>query len=491
MQKYLQISIFFCNFACLICKRMMIDTKNAYFLGIGGIGMSAIARYLHHAGWQVAGYDRTETALTAELAAEGISVCYDDDATLLPDWVDRNTLIVFTPAIPADSRLRQWAEQSGCRMVKRSEILGEITDTRKALCVAGSHGKTTTTTMIAHIMHQSHIGAGAFLGGISENYHSNLILDNSPYVAVEADEFDRSFLRLHPWMSVISSVDADHLDIYGDEQGYKEGFAQYTALITGALVVKYGLKFTPRLQPGTECYTYAREDARAHYYATNIHVHHAKAGDTPTIHFDLHTPERVIPDIALGVPIWINVENAVAAAAMCLLNGVTDDELREGLRTFRGVERRFNILADNGRVAYIDDYAHHPTEIAATIASARLLYPRRKLICIFQPHLFTRTRDQMDDFASVLSMADEVLLMPIYPAREKPIKGITSQALGEKIQNNHVYCPKRSKVPQVVEQIVRHEAVAVVMTLGAGDISLLREPITKIVQEHVFSTIEA
>ena len=442
-----------------------IDTY--YFLGIGGIGMSALARYFASEGCRVLGYDRVCTPLTTELEAEGIAVQYDDRL----DWVEgldvEKTLVVRTPAVPEDAAVYVWLREHGFHIVKRAELLGEVTRQKKALCVAGTHGKTTTSTILAHILYGSHAGANAFLGGIANNYGTNLLLNKeSDVVVVEADEFDRSFHHLTPYMSVITSMDPDHLDIYGTEAAYRASFEQYAGLVEHALVVKSSLQLNVESLKA-RVYTYSVGE-KADFYADNVRV---KDGE---ICFDFYTPESKVADIQLGVPVLVNVENSVAAMALAVLMGATEEELREGMRSFMGVYRRFNVHVNTPRVTYIDDYAHHPQELKATIDSVRYLYPERYVIGVFQPHLYSRTRDFADGFAEVLSGLDEVALLPIYPAREEPIEGVTSEWLMEKIGT------KRALVlPNILAKYLRERVKqcmaqgkdCVVVTMGAGDIS--------------------
>lgn len=449
----------------------MIETKDiqsVYFLGIGGIGMSALARYFSSRGYSVSGYDRTPSPLTHELETEGMPITYDDDTQLLEALSPVHTLVVRTPAVPEDNPKYLYLLHNGFDIRKRSEVLGMVTKQMRALCVAGTHGKTTTSTMLAHLMYQSEIGTNAFLGGISNNYGTNVLLQNdSSYVVVEADEYDRSFHRLTPYMSIITAVDPDHLDIYGTPEAYRESFEHYTSLISSALIIKKGLPLTPRLRPNVKLYTYSAAE-EADFYADNIRV------DNGRIFFDFHTPTEVLPDLRLGVPVWVNIENAVAAMAVAWLNGVSKEELRHGIASFSGVYRRFNMHVNTDKVAYIDDYAHHPTEIQTSIDSVRRLFPERHLIGIFQPHLYTRTRDFADDFTRVLSTLDEAVLLPIYPAREQPIEGVDSQMLLDKIT-----CPKKALVEKAqlvdyIRQQLAHETTpVVVMTIGAGDIDRL------------------
>ncbi len=450
--------------------------------------MSALARYFHHAGAHVCGYDRTPSPLTKELEAEGIEIVYGDDRLEIGDWKLKlavtDTLIVRTPAVPEENAIYTYFREHGYQIMKRAEVLGLVTRSKKALCVAGTHGKTTTSTMLAHLMHPTN----AFLGGISMNYDTNLLLSaDSPYVVVEADEYDRSFHHLTPYMSVVTAVDADHLDIYGTAEAYRDAFAHYTSLITGALVMKHGIALQPRLQEGVKCYTYGvmdngqwtMDNGQPDFYADNIRVGEG------TIDFDFHTPKEVVRDIHLGVPVWVNIENSVAAMSVAWLNGVQGDELRSRIASFQGVLRRFNIHVHTNQVVYIDDYAHHPQEIASAIGSIRKLFPQRRLIGVFQPHLFTRTRDFADDFASVLSTLDEVILLPIYPAREEPIEGVNSEMLASKITNPHTsIVPKSELVGELRKRIAEAREPMVVLTVGAGDIDRLVPQIADMIQTN-------
>ena len=453
-----------------------IDTY--YFLGIGGIGMSALARYFAAKGFRVLGYDRTPSPLTSQLEAEGIKVQYDDSLELVQSLDITTTVVVRTPAVPNNMPIYVWLCEQGFRILKRAEVLGMVTRSERALCVAGTHGKTTTSTILAHILHQSHVGANAFLGGIANNYGTNLLLDtDSDFVVVEADEFDRSFHQLHPYISIITSMDPDHLDIYGTADAYRESFQKYAELVESTLIVKQGLILN-ETQLKAKVYTYA-VNTEADFYAYNVRVGEGK------INFDLQTPTHSISNIELGVPVWVNIENGVAAMAVASLIGATDDELREGMRSFSGVYRRFNIHVHTPNVAYIDDYAHHPMELKACIQSVRTLYPDRHVIGVFQPHLFSRTQDFADDFAAVLSELDEVALLPIYPAREKPINGVTSEWLMDKITT------KRALVlPTILAKFLRErtkkmlasDKKCVVVTMGAGDIDRKVNDIAKALQ---------
>lgn len=445
------------------------DIRSFYFLGIGGIGMSALARYFASRGFLCAGYDRTPSPVTKALEKEGITISYEDDESSIPAWALNKTtcMIVRTPAVPEDSKLYTWLRNQHYEIAKRAEVLGAVTRQKKALCVAGTHGKTTTSTILAHLLHESKVGTNAFLGGISNNYHSNLLINtDSPFVVVEADEYDRSFHQLTPYMSVVTAVDPDHLDIYGTPEAYRESFEHYTSLIQSALVMKKGLPFAPRMQAGAKVYTYAVEDEKADFYADNIRVSEGK------IMFDFHTPLQSITDLDLGAPVWVNIENATAAMAVAWLNGVTEDELKSGIASFAGVWRRFNILINTPALAYIDDYAHHPQEIEASVNSIRQLFPSRHTIGVFQPHLYSRTRDFADGFAKVLSSLDEVILLPIYPARELPIEGVSSQMLMDKITCPVTLVQKADLVDYLKKHIDPKQPTAL-MTVGAGDIDRL------------------
>lgn len=453
-----------------------IDTY--YFLGIGGIGMSALARYFASKGFRVLGYDRTSSSLTQALEAEGIDIQYDDSIDKVKQLDIATTIVVRTPAVPEDMAVYVWLREQGFRILKRAEVLGIVTRSERALCVAGTHGKTTTSTMLAHILYESHLGTNAFLGGIANNYSTNLLLDShSDLVVVEADEFDRSFHHLTPYMSIITSMDPDHLDIYGTEAAYQESFEKYASLVQQALVIKKGLPIdTSRLT--AKPYTYAVNE-EADFYADNIRIADGE------IRFDFHALDAVIKDIQLGVPVWVNIENGVAAMAIAWMMGATDEELRYGMRTFSGVYRRFNMHINTPSVAYIDDYAHHPMELKASIESVRKLYPDRYVIGVFQPHLFSRTKDFAADFAKVLSELDEVALLPIYPAREKPIEGITSEWLLEQVTTKRALVLPTILAKYLRERIKNRVAKGnncVVITMGAGDIDRQVSGITTALQ---------
>lgn len=438
-----------------------------YFLGIGGIGMSAIARYYKVQGFDVGGYDRTATRLTADLQGEGIEVSYQQPVSAIPvRFTDKvKTLVVLTPAIPPDHPQLVYFREKGFRVMKRAEVLGYITRQNKGLCIAGTHGKTSTSTITAHLLYQSKVDCNAFLGGISNNYNTNLLLSKqSNLVVIEADEYDRSFHHLSPYMAVITSSDADHLDIYETHDAVKQSYEHFASLVRpgGALIVRKGIDIHPVLQKGVKSYTYSMDEGDFH--AENIRV---KPGE---IHFDFVTPTERIVDVRLGVPVKINVENSVAAMALAWLNGVTSDELRTGLSSFSGIYRRFNIVYQSPGLVYIDDYAHHPSELSAGISSIREMYPGRKITGIFQPHLYTRTRDFADGFAEVLSTLDEVILLDIYPARELPIEGVDSQMILDKIRLEHKQLCRKD---DLISLLSRKDGMEVVVTFGAGDIDAL------------------
>ncbi len=444
----------------------MILKKNIYFLGIGGIGMSALARYFKAKGFSVAGYDRTPSALTKALEQEGILIHYEDDVNLIPTNYRKpdDTVVVFTPAVPATMSEMVWFKEHQFVVQKRSQILGEITRMQKGLCVSGTHGKTTTSTMLSHLLHQSSVDCNAFLGGISKNYQTNLLLsDKSDLVVIEADEFDHSFLTLSPYMAVVTAVDADHLDIYGTVEAYRKSFEEFTSLIRpdGVLLIKEGLPIHPQLQKGVKRYTYSVD--KGDFHATNIRIGNGE------IFFDFVTPSEVIKDIQLGVPVYVNIENGVAAMAIAWLNGVSADELRAGMLSYSGVKRRFDFHIKSDKIVLLDDYAHHPNELRSSIESVRRLYEGRKLTVVFQPHLYTRTRDLADDFASALSLADELILLDIYPAREKPIPGVTSQMLLDKVSVSN----KRLFSKDELVASADYHDYDVLLMVGAGDLDLL------------------
>lgn len=450
------------------------NIKSVYFVGAGGIGMSALIRYFLSKGKTVAGYDRTPSELTERLIVEGAQIHYEENVDLIPQTCkDKDTtLVVFTPAIPHDHRELAYFRQNGFEIHKRAQVLGLITRGSKALCVAGTHGKTTTSTMAAHLLHQSHVGCTAFLGGISKNYGTNLLLSaDSPYTVIEADEFDRSFHWLSPYMSVITATDPDHLDIYGTKEAYLESFRHYTTLIQpgGALIIHTGLEMEPDVQPGVRTYTYSRTEGDFH--AENIRI---GGGE---IIIDFVAPDTRINDIRLGVPVSINIENGVAAMALAHLNGATDEEIRQGMASFGGVDRRFDFRLKTDRLVLLSDYAHHPAEIAQSVKSIRELYSDRKITAIFQPHLYTRTRDFYKDFADSLSLLDEVILTEIYPAREEPIPGVSSQLIYDNLRPGieKYICPKKDLL-----NFLATKSFQVVIVLGAGDLDNYIPEIIKI-----------
>lgn len=452
--------------------------KAVYFVGIGGIGMSAIARYFLHIGAVVGGYDKTPSDLTRQLEKEGALVHYEEDVKQIPQACldKKTTLVIFTPAIPAEHAEMTFFRQEGFEIQKRAQVLGTLTRTLKGLCVAGTHGKTTTSSMAAHLLHQSHVGCNAFLGGITKNYGTNYLLsETSPYVVIEADEFDRSFHWLRPFASVITSTDADHLDIYGTEEAYLESFRHYTTLVQpgGALVVHEGLKLKPAPQEGVTLYSYGRD-------LGDFHAEQIKIGNGE-ITFDLVSPLGNIEGIKLGVPVSINIENGIAAMALAQLSGLTTDEIRQGMATFGGVDRRFDIRYKTDNLVYISDYAHHPSEIRQSVLSIKQLYEGRRIRIIFQPHLYTRTRDFYREFAQALSLVKDVVLVEIYPAREKPIEGVTSELIADHMHNDvQVQLCKKDGVLDMVRQ----GGYDVLVTLGAGDIENYAPQIVEILKER-------
>lgn len=454
----------------------MKQYSSLYFIGAGGIGMSALVRYFLAKGYRVAGYDRTSSPLTEALQSEGLEIVYDESVDLIPDYCrdPKTTLVVYTPAIPATHAGLVYFREHGFKVVKRAELLGLITQSSKGLCFSGTHGKTTTSSMAAHIFHESPIGCNAFLGGILRNYNSNLILsDHSPFTVIEADEYDRSFHWLHPYMAVVTATDPDHLDIYGTEEAYLESFAHFTSLIQpgGCLVIKKGIKLVPRVQEGVKVYTYSARDG-GDFHADNIRVGNG------TILFDFVAPDGVVADVELGVPVDINIENAVAAMAIAWLNGVADDDMRRAMASFKGAKRRFEFWVKRDDRVMIDDYAHHPDELKASIRSVRALYPGRKLTVIFQPHLYSRTRDFAPQFAEALSMADQVILLDIYPARELPIPGVTSQLIFDRITCRDKELCLREKLLERIKEC----NFDILLTMGAGDIDRLLPEIASIVE---------
>jgi UDP-N-acetylmuramate--alanine ligase len=455
----------------------MSKIENIYFLGIGGIGMSNLARYFISRGKEVAGYDRTETELTDLLTREGAKIHYQDAPELIPaDFKNKdNTLVVFTPAVPKDHSELNYFQDNGFHVVKRAQALGEITKASKAICCAGTHGKTTTSSMTAHILKQSHLDCNAFLGGILKNYNSNLMLsEKSDLTVVEADEYDRSFHWLHPYMALITSVDPDHLDIYGTEEAYIESFQKFTSLIIpgGTLVMKEGIKLQPQVNSEVTIYTYSID--KGDFHAENIRIGNG------TIFFDFVTPTTIVKDIELGVPVKINIENGVGSMALAWLNGATEEELRDGMATFQGAKRRFDFHIKSEKLVMIDDYAHHPEELRASILSVKELYPHKKVTGIFQPHLYSRTRDFATEFAESLSLLDELILLDIYPARELPIEGVTSEIIFNKVAlTNKTLCKKSELL-----DILKTKHIEVLLTIGAGDIDQMLPQIKETLMQN-------
>ena len=452
----------------------MASYKNIYFIGIGGIGMSAIARYYNIKGYNVSGYDRTPSALTAELQGEGISIHYEDNVDYIPKDVE-NTLVVYTPAIPKDMGELVYVNEHGYKVVKRSRMLGEIATGQQCLAVSGTHGKTTTSTLVAHIFTSSGEGCSAFLGGISKNYDSNLLTSENDVIVAEADEFDRSFLQLYPSIAVITSMDADHLDIYGDKAHIIEAFKAFAGQTQGTVIKKIGLDICPE-DTKAEILTYSYDDVRADFHAERI-----RKDECGYFTFDLHYRGNVLRDCKVGIPGWVNVENAIAASAIALTYGVDGEKVRQALVTFQGVKRRFDIHVNTPTCSYIDDYAHHPKEIAAAVSAMRDIFPGRKLTAVFQPHLYTRTRDFADEFAQALSGVDRLILLDIYPAREEPIPGITSDIIFNKVTCGDKVLISRD---QLMEQL-ENEQIDTLITFGAGNIDRFIGPITEMLEKRI------
>ena len=428
--------------------------SNIYFIGIGGIGMSAIARYYNAKGFRVSGYDKTPSPLTEALESEGIEVHYEDNVDFVPKDI-ADTLVVYTPAIPKDMGELVYVQEKGYRVIKRSRMLGEISQGQRCMAVAGTHGKTTTSTLVSHIFTASGEGCSAFLGGISKNYDSNLLISSNDVMVAEADEFDRSFLQLHPEIAVITSMDADHLDIYGDEAHIREAFKAFASQVSGTVIVKYGLDITPA-DTKARIMTYSFGNVEADFHAEALEDGH----------FNLHYPGGVIEDCVVGIPGWVNIENATAAAAIGLTYGLDPQKIRQALATFSGVKRRFDLQVKRPGCVYIDDYAHHPEEISAALSSIRNSYPDMKLTAVFQPHLYTRTRDFAPEFAQALSKADKLILLDIYPAREEPIPGVSSEIIFK-----DVTCPEKVLLKRAeLMDYLKKEKVELLVTLGAGDI---------------------
>jgi len=474
-----------------------------YFLGIGGIGMSALARYFKAKGCEVSGYDRTQTVLTRELESEGINVHYSAQIPPFSKDVARNvftenTLVVYTPAVPEDFEEFVYLKNNGFRMLKRAQVLGEITRAEKGICIAGTHGKTSTSTMTAHLIYQSHVGCSAFLGGVSKNYDTNLLLRrdvacnvfankdaagnvctttdvNSDFVVIEADEYDRSFHQLSPYMALITSADADHLDIYGSKDEFRKSFEKFALLVkpNGFLIVKEGLDLRRDVARNVSTYTYGMN--AGDFRAENINIENGE------IHFDFVTPTETIKNIQLGVPGLINVENAVGAMTLAYLAGVKPDELRKGMASFAGIRRRFDFQVKTEKIVYLDDYAHHPEELRASISSIKALYPNKKICGIFQPHLYTRTRDFIDGFAETLSLLDELILLDIYPARELPIENISSDIIFDKVTIKN---KTRAAKENLLTILKNKELEGVLVTFGAGDIDIFVPKIKEMLEKY-------
>ena len=452
------------------------DIKAVYFVGAGGIGMSAIARYFLKKGLVVAGYDKTPSDLTRQLEKEGMLIHYEENIEAIPLACKQKEecLVIYTPAIPEEHQELQYFRKNAFEIQKRAQVLGTLTQAHKGLCVAGTHGKTTTSTMCAHIMHQSHLNCNAFLGGISKNYGTNYILSDSDFVVIEADEFDRSFHWLRPWMSVITSTDPDHLDIYGTKEAYLESFRHYTELIQpgGALIIHRDLEMKENLQDTVRRYDYSLNEGDFH--AENIRIENGE------ITFDFISPIECIKDVQLGQPIPINIENGIAAMAMAQLNGCTAEELKNGMKTYGGVDRRFDFKIKTDKLVFLSDYAHHPKEIYQSAKSIRELYKDKHITAIFQPHLYTRTRDFYKDFAEALSQLDEVILTEIYPARELPIEGVTSQLIYDNLKEG----VKKQLIQKTeVLDFIKNHNFEVLIVLGAGDLDNQVPEITKILKE--------
>lgn len=455
----------------------MQEIKSVYFVGAGGIGMSALERYFLHNGIFVGGYDKTPAELTERLREEGAQIHYEENVDLIPAECrdPQTTLVVYTPAIPAEHKELVWFRENGFEIHKRAQVLGTLTKQMKGLCVAGTHGKTTTTAMTAHLLYESHVGCNAFLGGITKNYGTNYLINlKSPFVVIEADEFDRSFHHLRPFASVITSTDADHLDIYGTEEAYLESFRHYTELIQpeGALIVHTNLKMKANPQKGVRVFSYSRTEGDFH--AENLRIGNGR------IIFDFVSPFENIKDVELGVPVSINIDNGIAAMALAQIAGATAEEIRRGMLTFSGVDRRFDFKLKNDRIVFLSDYAHHPAEIKQSILSLREVFSGRKLSAIFQPHLFTRTRDFYKDFAASLSLLDEVVLTEIYPAREQPIPGVTSQLIFDNLRpdmEKHMLC--KEDLPNYV----REHDFDVLVVLGAGNVDNYVPELTEILKK--------
>lgn len=447
--------------------------KNIYFIGIGGIGMSAIARFCKHKGYEVSGYDRTASDLTRELEAEGIKVHYEDDCSHIPASVE-DTLVIYTPAVPADMGELVYVREHGYRLIKRSQMLGELTRGETCLAVAGTHGKTTTSTMVAHIVTEGSNGCSAFLGGISKNYGTNMLISDTPTVVVEADEFDRSFLQLHPSIAAITSIDPDHLDIYGDYEHVLEAFKQFASQVSEAVIMKYGLPLS-KTEISAKVFTYHFDDQRADFHSSRLRL-----DESGHYIYDLVYPGGTLSDIRVGALGWINVENSIAAAAICLCYGMDGQKVRKAIGSFEGARRRLDLQLSKPGITYIDDYAHHPAELQSAISSVRQIFPGRRITGIFQPHLYTRTRDFAPEFAQALSGLDKLILLDIYPARELPIEGVSSELIFKDVSCPEKLLIERSQLMETLEG----EDIDVLVTLGAGDIDRFIGPIADMLSKR-------
>ena len=443
-----------------------------YFIGIGGIGMSAIARFCKFKGLEVSGYDRTPSPLTAALEAEGIAVHYVDDPSRLPSDVG-DTLVVYTPAVPDSFGELAYAREKGYRVIKRSRMLGELCEGETCLAVAGTHGKTTTSTLVAHILTESGHGCSAFLGGISKNYGTNMLVSETRTVVAEADEFDRSFLQLHPAIAAITSMDADHLDIYGDLEHVRDAFREFASQVSETLILKHGLPISSSVT-GARIYSYHYDNALADFHGSNFRLD-AKGCYT----YDLVYPGGVLRDIRVGTIGWVNVENSIAAAAICLCYGIDGQKVRHAIGSFQGAVRRLDVHVNREGVCYIDDYAHHPAELRSAINSVREVFPGRRITGIFQPHLYTRTRDFAPEFAEALSLLDKLILLDIYPAREEPIQGVSSELIFKDVR-----CPEKILLhKEELMDYLSKERIDVLITLGAGDIDRFINPISELLSQ--------
>ena len=452
--------------------------KAVYFVGAGGIGMSALVRYFLSKGKAVGGYDRTASVLTEKLRQEGADIHYEDNVALIPEVFlnPETTLIVYTPAIPAEHKELTYFREHNFEIQKRAQVLGMITQTERGLCVAGTHGKTTTSTMAAFLLDNSHVKCNAFLGGISKNYGTNLLVsDQSDFVVIDADEFDRSFHWLTPYATVITATDSDHLDIYGTHEAYLESFRKYTSLIRpdGYLIIKKGIDLQPDVKEGVTVYTYS--DKEGDFHAENIRIGNGE------IFFDFISPLGNIKDVQLGVPVYVNIENGIAAMALAQIGGATAEEIKAAMPQFKGVDRRFDFKLKNDHIVFLSDYAHHPAEIKQSVSSLRMLYPDKKLTAIFQPHLYTRTRDFYKDFADSLSLLDEVILLDIYPARELPIEGVTSKLIYDNLRPGieKTMCHKEDLI-----ELLKTKKIEVLITLGAGDVDNYVTPIYELLKDR-------